>query len=222
MLDIQILHPDDTAPLSDLQLQWQSLCSEINLTNQAETLFADLQKHYTKSSRMYHNFSHIHTMLRICEMYKAEAENYKILQLVVWYHDIIYRATRKDNEVKSAEYALAALAESSLSSLELDQLKQLIISTKSHDTLLDNFDNRLLLDIDLGILAASRETYTSYTQAIRKEYKIFPVSLYKKGRKKVLKHFLEKKWIYFTPEFQEKHEVNARENLAWEMEGFAK
>jgi len=217
MLDIQILLPDDEFPLSDLQSRWMLLCNEIGLKDTSQNLFADLQKHYTKTQRRYHNFSHIHTMLKICEQHISEIENYRILQLAVWYHDIIYRATRKDNELKSAEYALDALTDSNLSPLEFDQLKQLIISTKSHDILLDNFDNRLILDVDLAILAASREAYTHYTQAIREEYKIYPDFLYKKGRKKVLQHFLERRQIYFTKEFQTQHEANARGNLRWEI-----
>ncbi len=217
MLNVQILPPEDESLLSDLQLRWETLCNEINLTNTSQSLFADLQKHYTETQRVYHNFSHIHTMLKICEQYISEIENYRVLQLAVWYHDIIYRATRKDNELKSAEYALEALSDSNLSSLESNQVKQLIISTKSHDILLDNFDNRLILDIDLAILASSREAYTHYTQAIRKEYKVYPNFLYKKGRKKVLQHFLERKQIYFTEEFQTKYEAGARENLTWEI-----
>jgi len=74
-----------------------------------------------------------------------------------------------------------------------------------------------MLDVDLAILAASREAYTRYTHAIREEYKIYPYFLYKKGRKKVLQHFLERKQIYFTEEFQAQHEANARENLRWEI-----
>lgn len=217
MLNIQVLMPDDESPLTDLGSRWELLCNEIDITDTSEVLFADLQKHYTETQRMYHNFSHIHAMLKICEQYISEIKNYRILQLAVWYHDIIYRATRKDNELKSAEYALDVLDNSNLSPLEFDQLKQLIISTKSHDILWDNFDNRLMLDVDLAVLATSREAYTGYTHAIREEYKIYPNFLYKKGRKKVLQHFLEKKQIYFTKEFQAQHETDARENLKWEI-----
>jgi len=216
MVDIQILLPDDEFPVADLQSRWVLLCDEIGLTDASQTLFTNLQKHYTETQRMYHNFSHIHAMLKLCDQHVSEIENYRVLRLAVWYHDIIYRATRKDNELKSAEYALDALADSNLSTPEFDQLKQLIISTKSHDILLNNFDNRLMLDLDLGVLAASREAYTHYTHAIRREYKIYPDFLYKKGRKKVLQHFLERKQIYFTPIFQTEHEADARENLIWE------
>jgi len=64
-------------------------------------------------------------MLKICDQHLSEIENYCILRLAVWYHDIIYRATRKDNELKSAKYALDALTDSNLSPLEFDQLKQM-------------------------------------------------------------------------------------------------
>ena len=220
MLDIQILPPDDATPLPDLASRWSLLFDEIALTDSSKSLFADLQKHYTNSKRMYHNFSHIHAMLKICEQYQSEIENYRVLRLAVWYHDIIYQATRKDNEAKSAEYALKILADSNLSAVELEQIKQLIISTKSHDILIDNFDNCLLLDADLGVLAASHEQYIRYTHAIREEYKIYPDFLYKKGRKKVLQHFLERARIYFTEAFQAQHEMDARQNLESEIKIF--
>jgi len=218
MLDIQILPPDDATPLPDLAFRWDLLCNEIDLADSSKSLFSNLQKHYTNSKRMYHNFSHIHAMLKICEQHQSDIENYRVLRLAVWYHDIIYWATRKDNEAKSAEYALEALSNSDLSAVELEQIKQLIISTKSHGILIDNFDNRLLLDADLGVLAASREAYMRYTHAIREEYKLYPDFLYKKGRKKVLQHFLERAQIYFTETFQAQHESDARENLTWEIQ----
>jgi len=218
MLHIQILPPDDDSLLSELQTMWQSLCTNIELEKHSEKLFLDIKKHYTEAHRAYHNLSHIYTLLKITEQYKSEIENSRILELAIWYHDIIYRATRKDNEVKSAEYALDVLLESTVSLLELEHLKSLIISTKKHEYLIDNFDNRFLLDIDLGVLATSRETYTKYASAIREEYRIYPDFLYKKGRRKVLKHFLEREWIYFTNVFRDLHEANARTNLEWEIE----
>jgi len=222
MLDIQILPPDDESLVSDLQSRWKLLRDEIGLGDTAQRSFTDIQKHYTETHRMYHNLSHIHAMLKNCDTYISEIENHRVFKLAVWYHDIIYRSTRKDNELKSAEYALNVLPDSDLSPLELDRLKQLIISTKSHDVLLNSFDNHLLLDADLAILATSRETYIRYTHTIREEYKIYPDFLYKRGRKKVLQHFLERKQIYFTEAFKMQHEANARENLKWEIATLSK
>jgi len=218
MLHIQILPPDDTSLLPELQTMWQSICTNIGLEKHSKTLLIYIKNNYSESHRAYHNLSHIYTLLKITEQYKSEIENEHMLELAIWYHDIIYRATRKDNEVKSAEYALDVLLESIVPSLELEYLKSLIVSTKKHEYLIDNFDNRFLLDIDLGVLAASRDTYTQYASAIREEYRIYTNFLYKKGRRKVLKHFLEREWIYFTNAFRDLHESDARANLEWEIE----
>lgn len=217
MLNIKILPYDDTSQLADLQRKWQSLCSDIGMETQADELFLNIKKHYMGAGRAYHNLSHIYALLKISEVYKSEIEDYTVIRLAIWYHDIIYRATRKDNEAKSAEYALKVLAQSNLSPLQLDTLKTLIISTKEHTPFLPFVDDYLLLDADLAILATPRHTYAQYTAAIREEYRIYPNFLYKKGRKKVLKHFLERPQIYFTNVFQISYEATARANLEWEL-----
>ncbi len=217
MLDIKILTFDDTSQLTHLEGEWQSLCGDIGMEAQADKLFLNIKKHYIKAQRTYHNLSHIYALLKISERYKSEIEDYTVFRLAVWYHDIIYRATRKNNEAKSAEYALKVLAESNLSPLQLDALKTLIISTKEHNPFLPFVDDYLLLDADLAILATPHDTYTQYASAIREEYRIYPDFLYKKGRKKVLRHFLERPQIYFTNLFQISHEATARANLEWEL-----
>ena len=84
--------------------------------------------------------------------------------------------------------------------------------------LTENLDNAYLLDLDLSILGTDWEIYNKYTQNIRKEYKIYPDILYKPGRKKVLKHFLERDSLYFTERFKTKFEKQARNNLIQEID----
>ncbi|GAB5525289.1 MAG: hypothetical protein Roseis2KO_31610 [Roseivirga sp.] len=78
-------------------------------------------------------------------------------------------------------------------------------------------DTNYLTDIDLSVLGAAPEVYQNYTVAIRKEYSIYPGFLYKRGRKKVLKHFLEMEHIFKTELFREKYEDRARKNLQAEL-----
>jgi len=60
--------------------------------------------------------------------------------------------------------------------------------------------------------------YDQYKAAIRAEYRIYPDILYRKGRKKVLEHFLERDQIYYTSVFQAREE-KARANLERELMG---
>jgi hypothetical protein len=100
----------------------------------------------------------------------------------------------------------------------IENCANLIISTKKHEILnTQNQDNAYLLDFDLAILGTTWETYESYTQKIRAEYSMFPDLMYKKVRKKVLQHFLERPRIYYTEKYHDLWEANARKNIQKEL-----
>jgi len=117
----------------------------------------------------------------------------------------------------------AIVAQKQLKHLQIDLKKiencaNLIVSTKKHEILnTHNQDNAYLLDWDLAILGSTWETYESYTQKIRKEYSMYPNFMYKKGRKKVLHHFLERPQIYYTEKYHDLWEANARKNIQKEI-----
>lgn len=91
-----------------------------------------------------------------------------------------------------------------------------IMATRKHD-LSEQADTNYFTDADLAILGANAFDYKNYTQAIRKEYRLYPDFLYKPGRKKVLAHFLEMPTIFKTEFFRERYEEVARENLRNEL-----
>ena len=150
---------------------------------------------------------------------KTEIEDLDSLKFAIWYHDIIYKSTNKDNEEQSANFVEKALKSFNFDDSRVKKIRKLILSTKKHELLsVENNDNAYLLDLDLSILGTDWETYQLYIQSIRKEYKIYPNILYKPGRKKVLKHFLERESLYFTEQFKIKFEKQARSNLIQEIE----
>ena len=75
-----------------------------------------------------------------------------------------------------------------------------------------NNDEKWMIDFDLGILGQPWNRYFEYTKQIREEYKSVPNFMYKRGRRKVLQHFLNKSNIYATDSFYEQYERQAREN----------
>ena len=95
----------------------------------------------------------------------------------------------------------------------VDQIK----ATKSHSAS-DNFDTNYFTDADLSVLGSSWNTYQTYYKNVRKEYSIYPTFLYKRERKKVLKHFLNMDRLYKTKYFFDKLELNAKQNLTKELE----
>lgn len=216
MLKISIQYQLESAQIDTLATGFTALCNSLSQEIDANQLFENITLHYSEEQRAYHNLSHIHSMLQLTKKFSEQIEQADMLQLAIWYHDIIYNPSRKDNELKSAEYAQSALS-NHLEQGMLDVLQALINSTAKHQPLVPHPVNDWLLDFDLAVLATDRQTYTEYKAAIRHEYRIYPGFLYRPGRKKILHHFLEREHIYYTELFQTHYEKIARSNLNWEL-----
>ncbi len=205
-----------------LREAWEALFAQLNVKEEiAIELWQELYGYYSESHRAYHNLNHLYDLFLKLE--KQEAHDPSSVSLAIWYHDIIYRPLNKKNEEESAK-----LCDEKLSAIGTDQaLRQkvfkLILSTKGHDTVQwstneERTDNDLLLDLDLSILGSPPEIYQQYTRQIRKEYQVVPGLLYRQGRKKVLRSFLNKAHIFKSPAFIALYEQQARENLSRELE----
>lgn len=176
----------------------------------------EIEKSYSQKSRKYHNLAHLENMILELENVKDEISDYDALLFSVFYHDIVYKATSKDNEEKSAEIAKKRLEKINFSSEKIPKIYNQILATKSHNRS-DDSDTDFLLDADLAILGKDWKDYENYIHQIRKEYSIYPDFLYNPGRKKVLTHFLEFDEIFKTNHFKEKYEKIARENIKREI-----
>ncbi|CAL2102487.1 conserved protein of unknown function [Tenacibaculum sp. 190130A14a] len=185
-------------------------------TNKAhiQKLWTNLHQKYSESHRAYHNLTHLKELFSYFDEYQEHLENSDIVAFSIFYHDVIYNIWNKDNEEKSADFALLEL-ERILSKSSLESIYRQIIATKTHQAS-DN-DTQFLVDFDLTILGKSSAVYTNYTKLIRKEYQLVPRFMYKKGRKKVLQHFLDKEAIYGSKTFNDLFEKQARINLTNEL-----
>jgi predicted metal-dependent HD superfamily phosphohydrolase len=183
--------------------------------NLIDFLWNAINTHYSEKHRAYHNLTHITEIFNYFDVYKQRIEHPNIIEFSIFYHDIIYNIWKQDNEEKSAVFALKHLSKLNLPIPFLEQISQQIIATKTHATA-DN-DTKWMVDFDLAILGQPVNVYQKYTQLIREEYKLIPKFIYKKGRKKVLQHFIDKPFIYATNQFKEQYETQARKNLFTEL-----
>ncbi|NQY06548.1 MAG: hypothetical protein HRT68_10285 [Flavobacteriaceae bacterium] len=203
--------------LEQIKDRWFSLIGKDDVISK-NSLEAIL-KHYQDEARYYHNIRHIDSMLSQAKTYPDQLNDVVSVEFAIWYHDVIYNAKLQDNEEKSADYAVNDMSQLGCSSEVIAKTKQLILSTKKHQILLnENQDNAFLLDFDLSILGKSWEVYYEYTEAIRREYSMYPKSVYNPGRKKVLKRFMERERIYFTELYCNQFESKARENIKREID----
>ena len=184
-----------------------------------EKLWSEIERNYSQKGRHYHNLEHLETMFSELDEVKDNISNYSNISFSVFYHDVIYDASSKSNEERSADFAGVRLRQLKISEEDISEIYHQILATKAHLSS-NNKDIDYLLDADLSILGKDLETYMDYTKKVRKEYSIYPDLLYKPGRKKVLKHFLEMEPIFKTEYFREKYEEQAKKNIEFEIGKF--
>lgn len=202
-----------------LKDRFESLC--LNFTKDKiliEKFWFEIEKKYSGRSRYYHNLQHLENMFEEIDAVRNQIEKFDNISFSIFYHDVIYDPTSKLNEEKSADIAKERLEILGVNNNDIQRIYEQISATKSHQKSEDE-DTNFLLDADLSILGKSSEAYSGYTKQIRKEYSIYPDFLYKPGRKKVLQHFLELESIFKTEYFRNKYEIQARENIEFELKG---
>jgi predicted metal-dependent HD superfamily phosphohydrolase len=168
---------------------------------------------YNSPGRHYHNLAHIEDCLgalaRVENLSEIERE---VLSEAIWWHDVVYDATRSDNEELSAQ-----LAEAHVRADLRREVGRLIRLTKTHDVRLDDRLGAILISIDLGILGAEPARYDAYAAAIRQEFIHVPERDYRAGRAKVLGQFAARPVIFPDAVFAARFDRQARENLAREL-----
>ena len=182
-----------------------------------DRLFCDLVAAYSSSNRFYHNLAHIQQVLEVISQARSLAKNLPELQLAAWFHDVIYNPKADDNEEKSAEYAAVVLHRLNLPTEAIASIKNLILTTKTHQASPEDIDSQILLDADLSILGTSNSGYQAYSRAIRQEYAWLCDREYRDGRLRILQNFLQRQRLYHIPLFFVRLEQQARKNLQAEI-----
>ena len=183
----------------------------------AQTLWEEIVQAYGSKKRHYHNLAHLaHLYIQFLDV-KTLLKDWDGALFALFYHDVVYKVHKTDNEEKSAELAVKRLKQLGAPLAVIDQCQALILATKNHVNSTDS-DVNLFTDADLSILGTDWEVYVDYAQKIRREYAVYPDLLYLPARKKVLKHFLDMERIFKTDFFFERYEKTARENLALELD----
>lgn len=205
--------------IEQLEHRWHHLMHRLAAPLQYNVpLWREIQRAYTAKNRHYHTLAHLADLFQQADLFKKQIKDFDILEISIWYHDIIYQVLKKDSEIKSALFAKYRLEAIHTSRERLVKCYHQINATKLHE-LSDNDDSdtAFLLDFDLSILGRDWKIYANYANQIRLEYAIIPTFLYKRGRKKVLKLFLEKERIFKTDYYYENFEMIARDNIAKEL-----
>lgn len=189
-----------------LKNRFETLCQNFTKDKKLiHKLWQEIETAHSHESRHYHTLKHLEHLY--LELPKFDA----VTEFSIVYHDIVYDASKKNNEEESAKLCEERLTLLGVPQKLITDTTDLINETKTHEP--SSKTNALFLDADLAILGSSANIYQSYIENIRKEYAIFNDATYNKGRRKALKHFLEKPNIYQSSYFYDKYEKQAQHNI---------
>jgi len=195
----------------------QLLSSYTNNDTLVNKLWNEIEENYSGKKRHYHTLQHLQHLLTQLQAVQANINNWNTILFTLFYHDVIYHASKSDNEEKSAALAKERMREIGVEKQIVDACINQILATKSH-TISTNSDTNYFTDSDLSILGQPWQVYEQYYKNVRKEYSIYPNILYKPGRKKVLQYFLQMQRIFKTNYFYQQFEIQARQNLQQEKD----
>lgn len=188
---------------------WRQLETLLGISGvRSDALFQTLIESWNQPHRHYHTPLHLMEVLNSMSLLATKPS--PALLLAVWFHDVVYDPTKKDNEERSADLARHELSSLGIDSEIIKETQSLVLMTKRHfETSSEN--ERLLADADLSILAAEPNRYCEYAAQIRSEFIMIDQWKFNIGRRRFLKSVLARPRIFFH--LPEEMETRARENM---------
>lgn len=199
--------------------QWQSTLHKLNALNEEPStrLFTDIIARYREPHRHYHTLRHLDECFDKLSELGHLAKRLPEIEFALWFHDAVYDPNRHDNEQLSANWAQASAINSGLRPGVAGRIYKLVMATQ-HRTIPKTTDEKILIDVDLAILATEPNRFREYEQQIRTEYGFVPAPLFRAKRQEILQNFLSRKTIFHMPIFVERYEQQARINLNHALE----
>ena len=194
------------------EVSWRRAWQALGLALPQDAVLHDLMHAYSEEQRYYHTLQHLRETLALLEPVLPMCRSPGAVELALWFHDAVYDPKAKDNEALSADWAVRVLREQGASEALCAQVERLILVTR-HSAEPGDPDARLLVDVDLSILAAEPARFAEYEKQVREEYAWVPKPLFVIKRREVLRSFAHRPFIYGTEHFRALLEARARKNL---------
>ncbi len=215
----RLLKSDRSLSLS----RWHCLCRQFGIDDQAaiELEFKRIAAAYAEAHRAYHTAQHINECLNLLDWaieHRSMPPQWSlVLEMALWYHDVVYHPQGFDNERQSADQAILFLQTHGREVAQINWVDSLIMATchfaESQPGGMAELTN-LMVDIDLAILGASAQRFLHYNHQIRQEYAWMPETVYRAKRQALLTEFLDRSVLYRSSIFCQRFECQSRENLA--------
>lgn len=202
-----------------LQDRWNALCERIGAfkaAHESDVTFDMLRHLYSHPPRAYHDLAHIEQVLGAFDEVRRLTEQRDQVEFALWLHDCVYFAERPDNEERSADAAAMIAGLLGCPPGFAEGARALIMVTR-HSIWPAPGDPAIVADVDLSVLAGSKDNYEAYRAAIRREFGFATDAQFIEGRSAFLRRMLDRDAIYATSYFKQSSERKARANLEQEL-----
>lgn len=205
--------PNKGTTLNDAALPWSPFTVP-------DAMRTELEAAYASPPRSYHHFGHVREVLAHAAQAAALSawNRPDEVFLAILYHDAIYHPGRRDNEARSAEWAVAQIRQHlPTKALDCARVAALIELTARHGKLAPadvDEDAARFLDCDMAILAATPPEFDAYDRGIAAEFRgKLPKWLFEFNRRRFLKGLLATPRIFLSESFHAALDDRARANL---------
>ena len=178
----------------------------------------ELVRRYGEPGRYYHSDEHVAFCLGELDKLDDGPDAPDLVELSIWFHDLIYETGAKDNEARSAD-RFAELAAGQLEPEDIDTVCELIMATV-HEGDPGSRDARYVVDLDIAGMGGSWKRYLRDSKDLRLERPDQDDEAFFAGKKLFLESLLARPSIYYTREFAERREGKARRNIGRYLEEF--
>lgn len=191
---------------------------DLGASHAADAVLDELFTRHREPHRHYHTLTHVAHVLRTAGelMAAVPVADPSTVRLAAWFHDAIYDPVSATNEEDSAALAARLLPGAGATAECIHAVERLVRVTAHHNPGAD--DEAVLVDADLGVLAAEPTGYDAYTHQVRAEYSHLDDATWQRGRAMVLQRLLDRTRLFHT-EPMRAHEQRARANMAAELHG---
>ena len=200
--------------------RFQALCvRHINgcAESSIERWFEQVLGHYREPHRHYHTPEHVEHCLRQLDLVPALIEDRDALEFAIWYHDVIYQTGEVGNERASAQL-FQSHVQQCMPEAFVGKVVDLIMVTVHCRTQPESIDQEFMVDIDLSSFGLPWPQFLRDSQAVRDESCHLDDAQFYPGQARFLRSLLERPNFCHTQFFRQRHEAQARENIARYLE----
>jgi predicted metal-dependent HD superfamily phosphohydrolase len=191
--------------------RFERVCRELRVAADRAT-YDRLVAAYGARGRHYHTVEHLAACLRELDTARFLAEHPAEVEIALWFHDAVYRTRARDNEARSAAWAVEFLGAGGAAAAVRVRVERHIMATR-HSKTAASGDTALVVDVDLSILGQPPEIYRAFEANVRREYWWVPAPVFRRERARILRQLIGRKRVYYTEVFRDRYEQQARRNV---------